>query len=218
MIRAVLFDLDETLHNRGQSLLSFLEAQYQEHFFGRCDIAAFIKKFISLDANGSLPKFQLYPLLLRDLGIIGLSASELAADYNEHFYLHAKAMYQATETLASLKALGKKLAIITNGPTEFQQRTIKGIGLKTEFDAILISETEGMRKPDPKIFLRATEKLSLKPEHCMFVGDNPEADVLGAHNAGLVAVWLERSVKWPKDKDFVGKRISALSEVLNLVS
>lgn len=51
-----------------------------------------------------------------------------------------------------------------------------------------------MAKPDPAIFLAGCDALGLPPAECAYVGDLPDVDALGAHAAGLRAVWLDRPV------------------------
>jgi putative hydrolase of the HAD superfamily len=63
------------------------------------------------------------------------------------------------------------------------------------FDAILISEAEGLRKPDRRIFELAVSRLGVSPSDSAFVGDHPEIDVRGAQRAGLRAIW-KRDVYW----------------------
>ena len=65
-------------------------------------------------------------------------------------------------------------------------------------DTVVISEREGIRKPDPKIFIRAAERVRVPPQQCLFVGDNPEADIGGALAAGMQAVWRRGAIPWPE--------------------
>jgi putative hydrolase of the HAD superfamily len=60
-------------------------------------------------------------------------------------------------------------------------------------DAILISETEGLRKPDPELFQRAAGRVGASVDRCCFVGDHPSVDVAGAMAAGLQAFWKRTS-------------------------
>jgi putative hydrolase of the HAD superfamily len=57
------------------------------------------------------------------------------------------------------------------------------------FDTILISDAEGINKPDAEIFHRALQRLATDACRAVFVGDHPEVDVNGARRAGLQAVW-----------------------------
>jgi putative hydrolase of the HAD superfamily len=70
-----------------------------------------------------------------------------------------------------------------------QRRKIAALGLATTFDEILVSEEEGVRKPDAEIFRRAVQRCGVAAHEAVFVGDHPVADVEGAHLAGLIAVW-----------------------------
>jgi putative hydrolase of the HAD superfamily len=57
------------------------------------------------------------------------------------------------------------------------------------FDTILISDAEGIWKPDCRIFHRALERLNISRAQAVFVGDHPEVDVAGARAAGMQAIW-----------------------------
>jgi putative hydrolase of the HAD superfamily len=82
-------------------------------------------------------------------------------------------------------------------------------------DVVLISESIGIRKPDPRIFAEALAQMGVSPASAMYVGDNPEADVVGARRSGLLAIW-KRDRYWvePEDADGV---IDDLGELLPLV-
>jgi putative hydrolase of the HAD superfamily len=66
-------------------------------------------------------------------------------------------------------------------------------------DIVLISEQEQVRKPDPRIFIRAAEGLGMRTQECVFVGDNPQADICGAHQVGMKTVWYAHGAFWPED-------------------
>lgn len=107
-----------------------------------------------------------------------------------------------------------KLGVITNGPTVWQSRKIETLGIAPLFDAILISDAEGVRKPDSRIFVRAMERCSVVASESMFVGDHPEADIEGARGAGLLPVW-KRTGYWKVPENV--KSIERLSEILALI-
>jgi putative hydrolase of the HAD superfamily len=70
-----------------------------------------------------------------------------------------------------------------------QSRKLECLALSPMFDTVLISEAEGIHKPDPQIFHRALERLNANPGQGVFVGDHPEVDVAGAKAAGMRAIW-----------------------------
>jgi len=88
------------------------------------------------------------------------------------------------------------------------------LGLEHSFDAILVSEEEGVRKPDAEIFRRALARCGVDAREALFVGDHPVADVEGAHRAGLLAVW-KHVPYWPP-VIIAAPTIRDLSEVLPL--
>jgi putative hydrolase of the HAD superfamily len=101
--------------------------------------------------------------------------------------------------------------VITNGPTAWQTRKLDALGIASRFDTILISEAEGIQKPDPRIFARALDRCGVAASDAMFVGDHPHADIDGAVAAGLRPVW-KRMPYWKVDDDVLS--IDALSEIL----
>jgi len=88
--------------------------------------------------------------------------------------------------------------MITNGFGQFQMDNIKALEIEKFFDVILVSEWEGMKKPNPQLFMSALEKLHVLPYESIFLGDHPENDVKGAQDVGMKGIW-KRDFQW----DFV---------------
>jgi putative hydrolase of the HAD superfamily len=82
------------------------------------------------------------------------------------------------------------LAIVTNGPSDVQRESLRGI--EDRVDAVIISGEVGVAKPDPAIFFLAAERLGVVPQDAWHVGDSLSHDVEGAQAAGIPAVWLNR--------------------------
>lgn len=99
--------------------------------------------------------------------------------------LSRKLRPEAHPTLAGLKERGCILGVISNTISETQvANTLEKHDLDKYFDTVQASALAGSRKPDPRMLLRASEELGVQPEQCMYVGDNPSRDILGARNAG----------------------------------
>ncbi len=95
----------------------------------------------------------------------------------------------AIEVLNYLK--GKySLSIITNGFRESQVIKLRESGMHTFFERMIISEEVGYNKPDPAIFRHAMQAEKLTSKHCLMIGDSFEADITGAHAAGIDQVHL----------------------------
>ena len=92
-----------------------------------------------------------------------------------------------------LEYLGKKynLHIITNGFEEVQHRKIENSQLLPFFDHIITSDKVGAKKPNPVIFNYALELSGASPHESIMIGDNFEADILGAKAVGMQAIFCE---------------------------
>ena len=80
------------------------------------------------------------------------------------------------------------LHIITNGFDEIQSLKLEKSGIRKYFNRIITSESIGVKKPNPKIFSHALEITSALPDESIMIGDNIEADILGAMNVGIQAI------------------------------
>ncbi|MDV7185775.1 YjjG family noncanonical pyrimidine nucleotidase [Lutibacter sp. TH_r2] len=83
-----------------------------------------------------------------------------------------------------------KLHIITNGFNEVQYQKIENSGLKSYFSKIITSEEVGVKKPNPKIFKYALDKAEALSKESLMIGDNWEADIMGAKNIGLDVIFF----------------------------
>ena len=191
MIKAVLFDLDETLLDRTESLKRFLLWQAQEIIQGSgAENKSFCRRFIELDANGSVDKQRVYTQLIDEFQIYGLSVSELSKCYEIDFSKFICPKPNSLEAVRALHKLGYKLALVSNGNSPFQERNFESLGISSLFSSVAVSNKVGYRKPQREIFEIACNALNLSPEEAIFVGDNPIADIQGAKEVGMYTIYL----------------------------
>jgi len=99
----------------------------------------------------------------------------------------------AISTLEILKEKGYSLAIVSNaGDDTDVQQLAQGFGITKYFDFILTSAACSYRKPHPRIYELALSNWYCLPSEAVMIGDNLDADVRGAQEAGLYGVWLSR--------------------------
>jgi len=123
------------------------------------------------------------------------------------------------ETLESLRARGYKLALLSNTmwPREFHEADLEMFGLTDFFKVRFFSSDFPRRKPHPAIFLAATEALGVSTEHAVYVGDFPERDVVGAHNAGMKAILKHHPLRTVAPSIVADASIRELSELLDIL-
>ncbi|KIL49432.1 HAD family hydrolase [Jeotgalibacillus soli] len=195
MIKSVIFDLDGTLLDRDKSVIFFLERQYERlhPWLKSIPKESYIARFIELEDHGYVWKAKVYTQMVDEFGIQGCTSELLLQDYLDHFQASCIAFPGMVSTLQSLREKGFKLGMITNGLEIMQTRSIRGLGIEPFFEEILISEKEGCAKPNPIIFQRALERLNVKTEEAVYVGDHPVNDIEAAQLVGMKAVWKKHS-------------------------
>jgi len=202
MVQAVLFDLDGTLLDRDTSIKQFVAAQYDRLITHLSYIpkAAYTSRFIELDCRGHVWKDKVYQELVAEFEIKELSWQTLLQDYETQCQGHCVPFPFLVEVLSGLKQQGYSLGIVSNGLGTFQSRAIEGLGIQDYFEVILISEIEQVRKQQVEIFHRAVKRLGVTAKNTVFIGDHPEADIMGAKNAEMKAIW-KRSLYWQDVKE-----------------
>lgn len=84
-----------------------------------------------------------------------------------------------------------KMHIITNGFEEVQYRKLKNSNLLPYFDKVITSEKVGVKKPNPRIFQYALDIAGASSNESIMIGDNFEADILGAKNMGMQVIFCK---------------------------
>src|SRR5262249_8672854 len=153
------------------------------------DPELYVQRLIQRDKDGSGPREELFTGFVDEFDFAPDLAEELLTDYRASFPRRCFLFHDGTQTLVAMRFSGLKLGLITNGSARMQSGKIESLSLASMFDAILISDAEGVSKPDAEIFRRALQRLAADPGRAVFVGDHPEVDVGGARSAGLQAVW-----------------------------
>jgi len=188
MIKAVLFDLDNTLIDFWKMKRSSSEEAVRAMIDAGLEIN---------EERGVKELFEMYEKHgMEDQGIFDkfikrvhgkldykILASGVAA------YRRVKFGYLATyphtrETLVRLKEKGLKLGIVSDAPVKQAWLRLAELNL-TEFFDVVIAHEKGKMKPHLMPFKKALKKLKLKPEQILFVGDNPQRDILGAKKLGM---------------------------------
>jgi putative hydrolase of the HAD superfamily len=221
MIKAVLFDLDDTLTDRAASLSKYAAHFHREFagLLGATTVREIESTFVVLDAHGYRPRDEVYAGIVEQLAWAHTPHTSAIRDHWHTWFPQATvARSGALETLAALAAAGLRLGVVTNGSVLTQSAKIAQLGIGHCFATVVISEAAHCKKPDPRIFQYALEEIGRLAGETLFVGDHPMNDVLGSVEAGLIPVWLEGIHVWPSSYAAPDRRIRVLSEVLGFIS
>lgn len=177
MIKAFIFDLDDTLYP---------EYDYVKSGF-RVIADAMQKKYGIENAFDKLMRLfeaeigNVYNRLLEQEKIPYRKEdiAELVEMYRKHKPQGLRYFDRTVETLLKLRQSGKKLGIITDGRVDAQQAKIDALKVADLVDNIIITDSlggEAFRKPDPTSFEKMLRYLNVTPEEAVYVGDNPQKD------------------------------------------
>jgi len=210
MIKAVFFDFYQTLGVWGESLrprVQKLTDRYgYEIDWKRYDSA---RENLYADASGSDPMthdlletmqqiIDSYRDFLAALGVLDYLDQmtwELLQSEHSLFAANAATLYDDTvPTLEHLRDKGFKLAIVSNWDTPLDP-LIERLGITEYFDTITSSHDERVRsaKPDPHIFNYTLAAIEVSAEETVHVGDTYQADIVGAKNAGIRPILIDRN-------------------------
>jgi putative hydrolase of the HAD superfamily len=203
-LRAVLFDLDDTLADSTgveERIWHDVAAVIEQHHAEVDRVALRVRYLEALErwypqlAAGAIDMPTFRRVRLEDaLEPWGPLTDELVEAYTAEKSRIADEIGLvpgAVEVLRGIRALGVRVGILTNGPSHFQRRKIAATQLEGEVDAIAVSGELGVAKPEAEAYRLALELLGADPGHTAMVGDSIENDVRGAIGAGLAqAVWL----------------------------
>jgi len=205
-ITTILLDLDDTLIDHksaeirasslfGRQYKTFIPDYEPENFTERWHQEArpFMKAF--LEGKISFQE-QRRMRLEAVLGRENMDADEADAIFNDYLK-HYEASWQLFPDVRSFLENHShyRLAVISNAEQTQQEAKLDRTGIRDFFELVLTAESAGMAKPDPRIFHHACRLLKVKPERACCIGNNLENDVIGANEAGLRGVWLNRSEK-----------------------
>lgn len=175
MIKAIIFDLDDTLFPEKEYILSAFKI-VGVYISEKCNVPNKVVddliKSLFLESHD-----KVFDRLLEDNRFSKLSVKELIQVYRNHFP-DIKLFNEVKKVLTDLKVKGYKLGLITDGYRKSQKNKILSLGLNKYFDEIILTDELGKEywKPNPRAFKIMKEKLNVKYRQMVYVGDNPQKD------------------------------------------
>jgi len=202
-LKAVLFDLDDTLYPEMQYVRSgfrhvsrslFTDKSMQEKAYCRMlELFSEDKNHVFDNLSEELIQTGIHSI------VDSLDASDLAifmiCGYRNHtpeISLYRDAKYILKKLLDS----GLKLGLVTDGWRAVQRRKVEALNLEPLFDCIIFTDELGPDrkywKPSPYPFELAIENMGVSVEEVCYVGDNPSKDFQGPAAIGIPTIWIRR--------------------------
>ncbi len=207
--RNIFIDLDDTIWDFTANSHVSLEIMYRDLDIARIypDYDAFSSAYYAKNSelwalyhHGKIEKdfliIERYAHLLRTIGYNDID-NRLAQRMNE-YYLDTLAQQTqlvpyAIELLDYLTRRGYNLYILSNGFIEVQHKKLQSAGIEDYFERMVLSDEIGINKPDRRLFDYALEVTHSQATDTLMIGDNYDADILGAMQAGWGQIYFDRN-------------------------
>lgn len=229
MIKAIVFDLDDTLYDClhendkavddtvryvANELLHMDEDVVRKAFEeGRDTVKSQLSEWDMAAQHNRVLYFQ------KMLELLDVSPFKYDLQVYNYFwdnFLNRISLFpEALKFIDDARALGIKIGICTDMTAHIQFRKIDRLGLTDRLDAMITSEEAGVEKPNRRMFDMIAEKLGVKNEDVIYVGDSYKKDVTGAKNAGMTPVWY-LSLHDKTDEDVLA--VSDYTELRDIVN
>ncbi|WP_181157217.1 MULTISPECIES: HAD family hydrolase [unclassified Microbacterium] len=207
----VIFDLDDTLIDYAQAADRALASFAHQRGLGESGV-----QFLRDVNAGTLTVHEAWQLIGEHF-LLPESADELARSVAATLPDHAVAFEGAVEGLNSLREAGWRTALLSNGSPSVQLTKVRATGMEELFDAVLICDPGGTRKPDPTVFEDIAVRAGGGLRNSWMVGDSLTSDIGGGQAAGLTTLWISHGRILPDhgpQPDHVVSNISAAFQIL----
>ncbi len=198
MIKATIFDLDDTLFNStelaNQALRSAVRAMidlglpvtFEEAYQVLNEVFKEFGSNYDYHFDQMLKRLGYYSMLYVTAGVIA---------YHNVKFSTMRPFYDVIPTFIELKKLGIKICILTDGIPIKQYEKILRLRLQDFLDDIIITEEVGIKKPNPKLFELALKRMDIQPKEVIYIGDNYTRDIVPGMKLGIHSVLIHRGGK-----------------------
>lgn len=201
MIKAVIFDIDNTMYDfdKVHKIAMAALGTYAKENFGMEpeETVALVKKCMDIVAERTGDNCAaLHNRLLRFQCFLEQIGSRDYQKAMEMYHVYWDTILENMEPepglislLISLRGRGVRIGIGSDMTAYMQYKKLKKLGVLQYLDFIVTSEEAGAEKPDPRLFDLCVKKAGCRPEECVFIGDSLKKDVIGPSKCGLKGTW-----------------------------
>lgn len=129
----------------------------------------------------------------------GIAVDEALALYTGQMFRAYSTVYirlyaYAKELLASLREAGRGVYLLSNAQRIFTEYELHYLGIHDLFDGIVISSSEGCKKPDERLYKLLFERYGLKAGESLMIGNDMDTDIAGARKAGMDSFYIRSAI------------------------
>jgi HAD superfamily hydrolase (TIGR01549 family) len=190
-VKAIVFDLDDTLINQKIWIFDKLEILWSEFRDTLPGKEKFLSRAVQIVEEGN--RSRIFDALSQEFRFSDGLKEKLIETYRQLQPQNCPLFPDVLPTLARLRECGFQLALLTDNPPETQKQKIETCNLEKLFDTIVYSRDINLEKPDTAVFKEVSRRLNVSEQYLVMVGDNLYKDVIGSLDSGYrTAYWLSR--------------------------
>jgi HAD superfamily hydrolase (TIGR01549 family) len=225
-VRAVLFDLDDTLFDHSGAARSALQVVHAGHACFTTwpfdDLERGHAQFLEeahldvLAGTKSVDEARLvrFRRLFAAAGVdVDPDTLDATAMSYRRAYLESRGPIAGAAALLAALTEHVSIGIVSNNVRDEQEAKLRLCGFEPYVDALVVSGETGIAKPDPAIFNIALDRLGVSATDAVMVGDSWAADIVGARAAGIRAIWFNRTRLSCPDPSYDIEELHALQPV-----
>jgi len=221
MIRAIIFDLDNTLYDQKLFNLGAFE-----------DVSGYVSKRFGADNKKTYAALarvwlakpdspRLFDKVLPAVGVRGANIGKIVDVFHDH--RPKLKLYTGTRTVLSKLKARYALGMLTDGTPSTQRNKIANLGLEKMFDEIVMTAKTGAGRPKPSStsYDHMLKLLGVKPSEVVYVGDNPKVDFAPAKKMGMTTIRLMKGrfrgarARGGCDADYKIKNLNGIFSILD---
>lgn len=217
-IRAIVFDLDDTLYPEREFVFSGYRV-VADAFAGRLgapfDLVRRMTELFDTPDRG-----RVFNVILAEAGVAQAQVDALVPEMIATYRSHKPGIHLHPDADAALTRLGGRyrLGLISDGPLEMQNNKIDALDLRDRLDEVILTDRWGRQfwKPHPRAFEEMSRRLGLAAAECLYVADNPAKDFIAPGGLGWSTAFVRRPDGIYADQEPAeGSRIDLIVESLD---
>jgi len=222
MIKAILFDLDNTLLDFMKMKNSAVNAAVKSMIFAGLNVKQekAVEDIYNIYEEYGYEYQEVFDLFLKNtigkvdykILAIGIISYKKAKESSLMLYKNVD------KTLLKLTKMGLKIGVISDAPSREAWIRICSMNLEHVFDTVVTLHEKGIHKPSPEPFKKAIKDLDVSPNETIMVGDWPERDIIGAKNLNMKTAFAKYGDMFATEHSGADYDLTDISEIIDIIN